>query len=165
MTSVLESEIERAIAPSLEAMGYAVVRVKLMGSRRPTLQIMAERRDGVAMHVDDCADISRAVSALLDVADPIGGAYTLEVSSPGIDRPLTHAADFERFAGDPVVVDAGRPIDGRRRFKGILLGLADEAVRLAVGDDEVVIPLSEIKAARLAPNDVVAAASEKRKSA
>jgi len=165
MTSVLESEIERAIAPSLEAMGYAVVRVKLMGNRRPTLQIMAERRDGVAMHVDDCADISRAVSALLDVADPIGGAYTLEVSSPGIERPLTRAADFARFAGGPVVVEAGRPIDGRRRFKGVLLGLAGDTVRLAVGDDEVVIPLAEIKAARLAPDEIVAAASEKRESA
>ena len=91
--------IERSIAPSLEAMGYEVVRVKLSGKGgQPTLQVMAEPRDGGNMTVEKCADVSRAISALLDVEDPISGAYRLEVSSPGIDRPLVRPRDYERFA-------------------------------------------------------------------
>src|SRR3546814_4087032 len=93
------TEVDRIIAPSLEAMGYELVRVHLSGAGRLTLQIMAERTDRATMTVEDCAEISRAVSALLDVEDPIAGPYTLEVSSPGIDRPLTPLADFDRFAG------------------------------------------------------------------
>src|SRR5260370_2256223 len=92
------NEIARLIEPSLEAMGYRVVRVQLTSLRRPTLQVMAERRDGGPMTVDDCADISRSVSALLDVADPIAGAYTLEVSSPRIDRPLVRPAAYDTLA-------------------------------------------------------------------
>jgi len=87
------------IAPSIEAMGYRLVRAAFTGGKRPTLQIMAERRDEAAMTVDDCADISRTVSTLLDVADPIPVAYALEVSSPGIDRPLIERDDFVRYAG------------------------------------------------------------------
>ncbi|ACJ00277.1 ribosome maturation factor RimP [Rhodospirillum centenum] len=124
--------IGRIIEPSVEAMGYELVRVQLSGGQRPTLQIMAERSDGAAMTVEDCADISRAVSALLDVEDPLPGAYTLEVSSPGIDRPLTRLKDFERFAGFEARLETKAPVDGRKRFRGFLAGIEDDAVRLAL---------------------------------
>src|SRR5271156_4437025 len=97
-------------------MGYCLVRVALTGAQRPTLQVMAERGDEVAMTVDDCADISRSISALLDVADPIASAYTLEVSSPGIDRPLVRPEDYQRFAGHLARIETRVPVAGRRRF-------------------------------------------------
>jgi len=122
--------IEQIIAPSVEAMGYEVVRVLLLGGQRPTLQIMAERTDGAPMTVEDCADISRSVSALLDVEDPIAGAYTLEVSSPGLDRPLTRFKDFERFAGFTAKLETRLAVDGRKRFKGTLKGTEGEDVLL-----------------------------------
>ncbi len=122
--------IEQIITPSIEAMGYEVVRVLLLVGQRSTLQIMAERADGASMTVEDCADISRSVSALLDVEDPIAGAYTLEVSSPGLDRPLTRLKDFERFAGFTAKLEARMPVDGRKRFKGALKGVDGDDVLL-----------------------------------
>jgi len=122
--------IEQIIAPSVEAMGYEIVRVLLLGGQRPTLQIMAERIDGGPMTVEDCADISRSVSALLDVEDPIAGAYTLEVSSPGLDRPLTRLKDFERFAGFTAKLETRLAVDGRKRFKGTLKGVEGDEVLL-----------------------------------
>src|SRR3546814_8590835 len=120
----IAARIEDMIAPSLADMGYDLVRVSLTGgAARMTLQIMAECLDGAGMTVDDCAAISRAVSALLDVEDPIRGAYVLEVSSPGIDRPLTRARDYERFAGYEAKVELRRMMDGRRRFRGRLMGV------------------------------------------
>lgn len=95
----VDRRLEAIVSPVLDGMGYALVRVQSSGGRRPTLQVMAERRDGKAMAIADCAEITRMLSATLDVEDPIRGAYTLEVSSPGIDRPLVRAADYERFAG------------------------------------------------------------------
>jgi ribosome maturation factor RimP len=134
-------KIEALIAPSLEAMGYRVVRVAVTGGRRATLQVMAERVDDKAMTVEDCADISRTVSALLDVADPIATAYTLEVSSPGIDRPLVRREDFARFAGFEAKVELTAPVDGRRRFRGKLLGVEGDEVRLLVDAAPVALPL------------------------
>ena len=93
------AEVEHLIGPSIEAMGYQVVRVLISGKHRPRLQIMVERSDGAGMTVDHCATVSRAIEAILDVEDPIIGSYELEVSSPGVDRPLTRLADFERFVG------------------------------------------------------------------
>ena len=121
------AEIEALIAPGLEAMGYEIVRVQLSGKQSLVLQIMAERADGTPVIVDDCAAISRAVSAILDVEDPIERAYTLEVSSTGIDRPLTRLADFQRFADFEARVEMHEPIDGQRRFTGRLAGLRDES--------------------------------------
>src|SRR5579875_2947076 len=109
------SHIAALIEPSLSAMGYRLVRVMLTGGRRATLQVMAERRDEVPMSVEDCAEISRAVSALLDVADPIAGSYILEVSSPGVDRPLVEKADYDRFAGFEAKIELNEPLAGRRR--------------------------------------------------
>jgi ribosome maturation factor RimP len=156
--------ITAMIAPSLEAMGYRVVRVAFTGGKRPTLQIMAERRDAAAMSVDDCADISRTVSALLDVADPIPVAYALEVSSPGIDRPLIDRDDFVRYAGYEAKVEMSNLIDGRKRFRGRLLGADDGAVRIAVEDREVALPLAEVVRAKLVLTDELLAAAQKQQS-
>jgi ribosome maturation factor RimP len=147
------NEIARIIEPALEAMGYRLVRVALTGTSRPTLQVMAERRDEASMTVEDCALISRSVSALLDVADPIAGAYTLEVSSPGIDRPLVRPEDYDRFAGFEARIDLAAPIEGRKRFRGRLLGRTDEHVRLAGDAGEVRLPLAAIARAKLVLTD------------
>ena len=111
------------IAPALSEMGFSLVRIHLSGGARPVLQIMAERSDESGMTVDDCAAISHTVSAILDVEDPISGTYTLEVSSPGIDRPLVRRRDFERFAGFEAKIETHGAIDGRRRFRGRLAGM------------------------------------------
>ena len=134
-------------------MGYRLVRVLLMGNRRATLQIMAERRDNEPMTVDDCADISRSISALLDVADPIADAYTLEVSSPGLDRPLVRAEDYDRFAGFEAKVELSEPLDGRRRFQGRLLGRGGDSVRLVTATGEVALPLALVARAKLVITD------------
>ncbi len=140
-------------------MGYEIVRVQLSGGRRPVLQIMAERVDGAPMTVDDCADISRTVSALLDVEDPISGAYHLEVSSPGIDRPLTRLKDFERYAGFEARIETKALIDGRRRFKGVLKGTAGETVRVEIeGGALAELPFGGILRAKLVLSDALIAA-------
>ena len=152
-------KIEALIAPSLEAMGYRVVRVSVTGGRRPTLQIMAERVDDKAMTVDDCADISRTASALLDVADPIATAYTLEVSSPGIDRPLVRREDFARFAGFEAKIELTAPVDGRRRFRGKLLGVDGDDVKLLVNAAPIALPLATVVRAKLVLTDELLAAN------
>jgi ribosome maturation factor RimP len=145
----LAGRVEALIGPTVDAMGYSLVRVQILGRNRPRLQIMAERTDGESMLVDDCAAISRAVSAVLDVEDPIAGAFTLEVSSPGIDRPLVRLADFDRFAGFEAKVEMDLAVDGRRRFQGRLLGTEGDAVRLRMEDSEVVLPYADIRRAKL----------------
>ena len=156
--------IEAMIAPTLEAMGYALVRLRFTGgSGRQTLQVMAERSDGAGMTVDDCAEISRTISALLDVEDPLPGAYLLEVSSPGIDRPLVRPADYERFAGHEASIETGRPIDGRKRFRGRLGGLDGAGVRLDLAEGgAVVLPLADIQRAKLVLTDELLAAAKQR---
>ena len=154
--------LEALVTPTLDQMGYDLVRVMMQGNTRPTLQVMAERKDGLSMTVEDCADISRAISAILDVADPITGAYTLEVSSPGIDRPLTRPKDFIAWAGFEAKVDTDIPVDGRKRFKGKLLGLDDQGrVGLAADTGEHWIPLPQVKAAKLVLTDALLAAVTK----
>lgn len=157
------AQIERMIAPSLAAMGYDIVRVLLTGGQRPTLQVMAERTDGQDMSVDDCAEISRAVSALLDVEDPIAGPYTLEVSSPGIDRPLTRPVDFQRFAGFEARVETRQPVEGRKRFRGRLLGLEGDSIRIVTPEGEAALPVDDILRAKLVLTDELIAATDKRK--
>lgn len=145
--------IEQIITPSIEAQGYEVVRVQMSGGLRPILQIMAERTDGAPMTVEDCAEISRSVSALLDVEDPISSAYTLEVSSPGIDRPLIRPKDFERFAGFEAKVESRVAIDGRKRFKGRLKGLEDGHVVIESETGPARIPLDAVQRAKLVLTD------------
>ena len=154
--------IAQTIDPSLEAMGYRLVRVVITSGRRPTLQIMAERLDDRPMTLDDCAQISHNVSALLDVADPIAGAYMLEVSSPGIDRPLVRSQDYDRFSGFEAKIELSRPIDGRKRFRGRLLGTARGNVRLATEEGETELPLDTVARAKLVITDDLIAAAQGR---
>jgi len=147
------------IEPTLADMGFELVRVQMFGSRRPTLQIMAERVDGAPMTVDHCAEISHAVSALLEVEDPIREAYTLEVSSPGIDRPLVRPRDFERHAGYEAKIEMHRLIDGQRRFQGRLLGFADGIVRMEAKEGAVELPFADIRSAKLVLTDELLAAA------
>lgn len=157
-----DDAIAALIAPVLEGMGYSLVRVQQSGGRRPTLQVMAERRDGRAMTVEDCATISRVLSAKLDVDDPIAGPYNLEVSSPGIDRPLTRLADFERFAGALARIETRAPIDGRRRFTGRILGVDGDNVRVRIETGDVTIGFPAIGRAKLVLTDELIAAAQSR---
>lgn len=148
--------LDALVAPAVQAAGYRLVRLRLMGGKRKTLQVMAERADG-AMDVDDCALLSRKLSEVLEAADPIAEEYVLEVSSPGIDRPLTAAGDFERFAGHEARVELKQPIDGRRRFKGTIAGLQNSEVVMETpgeqGTERVLLPLSGIAEAKLILTD------------
>jgi ribosome maturation factor RimP len=153
------AEIERLVEPSLDAMGYELVRVRVTGGGRSTLQIMAERKDRLEMTVENCAEISRNLSALLDVEDPIPEAYALEVSSPGIDRPLVRLQDYERFAGFEARIETKRPHDGRRKFTGRLAGVRDERVAIGGETGEAEIPFDEIERANLVLTDELIAAS------
>ncbi len=153
----LISRIEASIEPAIKALGFNLVRVKLSGSRNKTLQVMAERIEG-SMDVEDCAELSLAVSAVLDVEDHIQGAYVLEVSSPGIDRPLVRREDFERFSGHMVKIELEAPLDGRKRFRGRIKGVCDRTVKLELDNDpaaqtEVALPFDAIKDARLLLDD------------
>ncbi|QNT68897.1 ribosome maturation factor RimP [Defluviicoccus vanus] len=150
--------IAALVCPTIEAMGYGLVRVQVQGRQRMRLQIMAERNDDAAMTVDDCAALSRAISAVLDVDDPIASAYTLEISSPGIDRPLVRLTDYDRFAGFEARIELARMIDGRRRFQGRLIGTAGEDVRIDVAGVEVGLPFADIQRAKLVLTDELLAA-------
>ena len=144
-------KVEAMITPTIEAMGYDVVRVMIAGGQSVMLQVMAERHDGKAMTVEDCAEISRTVSALLEVEDPITGPYRLEVSSPGIDRPLTKARDFERFAGSTAKIKLAVPLAGRRNFTGVLSGMQDGRVKVQVDGEIFELDFEHIERARLVP--------------
>jgi ribosome maturation factor RimP len=151
--------VERLIAPSLAATGYEIVRVLLMGHHRPVLQIMIERTDRAPISVEECAQISRTVSALLDVEDLIAGSYALEVSSPGIDRPLTRPEHFARFAGFDAKLETRTAIDGRKRFRGRLMGVDGDRVRLATAEGELALPLADLQRAKLVLTDELIAAA------
>jgi len=132
----IDKRLAAIVRPSIEGMGFELVRLRLMGGKKATLQIMAERPDGT-MEVEDCAELSRTLSAVLDVEDPISGEYTLEVSSPGIDRPLTRLADFDRWEGYEAKLETAELIEGRKRFKGILAGTEGSQVLIEIDDDQV----------------------------
>jgi ribosome maturation factor RimP len=156
----LEPRIAAAIAPALEEMGYELVRVAVLGRDRPTVQIMADRADGELISVEDCEAISRALAPLLDAEDPMPRAWTLEVSSAGIDRPLTRVKDWNRFVGHLARAETAAPIDGRRRFSGIVLGADQQAARLRLEDgSEVALPLSDLRRAKLVLTDELIAAT------
>jgi ribosome maturation factor RimP len=164
-----ETGVARRVAglvePVLDGLGYRLVRVRLTGQDGRILQIMAERPDGSFL-IDDCEKASRAISPLLDVEDPVAGSYMLEVSSPGIDRPLVRPEDFERWAGHEAKIEMLEPIDGRRRFRGMLEGFADGEVRLFLppseaGGEEVLIGLAfdNVAEARLVMTDALITAT------
>ena len=154
---MLAERIAKLIGPTIEALGFELVRVQLSGSQRPTLQVMAEPANGRVMSVEDCAAVSRAISALLDVEDPITSAYSLEVSSPGIDRPLTRAKDYERFMGHEAKVETNAPIEGRKRFKGPIKSVDGKAVELTVEGADIRIPFAAIHKAKLVLTDALIA--------
>ena len=131
--TTMDKRIAEIILPVIEDMGFELVRIRLMGGQTKTLQIMAERPGG-GIEVDECAQISTAVSAILDVEDPVTDAYTLEVSSPGVDRPLTRLKDFETFEGYEAKLETADLIEGRKRFRGILTGVEDGEVLINLDD-------------------------------
>lgn len=152
------------MAPTLDGLGYELVRLTLAGKHQATLQILAERRDRVSMSVEDCERISRALSAKLDVEDPIAGAYTLEVSSPGIDRPLVKPEDFRRFVGYVAKLETKLPRDGQRRFTGRIARADEAAVTLALEEGEaraVTFGFAELNKAKLVLTDELLKAARK----
>lgn len=142
------------IHPVADGLGMEIVRLRVSGGRRPHLQIMAEKAGGAPTDVEDCARLSRALSPILDTADPISDAYVLEVSTPGIDRPLTRPGDFARWIGHAAKVELARPIEGRRRFTGIIVSEGEEGVHLELEDDtELVAGVHEMSRASLVLTD------------
>ena len=156
--TAIDRRIAGIVTPTIEGLGFELVRLRLMGGRRATLQIMAERPEG-GIEIEDCAQISRAVSAVLDVEDPISGEYTLEVSSPGIDRPLTRLKDFERAAGHEARIETVEMIDGRKRFKGMLDGVEGGEVLLAIPEGTIGLDFEMIADAKLVLTDALIAES------
>jgi ribosome maturation factor RimP len=161
------ARVSAVAGPVLQGMGYRLVRIKISGEAGCTVQIMAERPDG-SMQIEDCEAISKALSPVLDIADPIERAYRLEISSPGIDRPLVRRTDFERYAGHLVKIEMTLPHDGRKRFRGTLGGIEGEAVRLHRDDNhageqaDVVLVMEDISDARLVLTDELIAESMRR---
>jgi ribosome maturation factor RimP len=160
------ARIAAIVEPVLAGMDYRLVRVSVSGSDGCTVQVMAERLDG-NMTVEDCETVSRALSPVLDVADPIGHAYRLEVSSPGLDRPLVRSSDFERYAGHRVKVELAMPVAGRRRFKGMLLGLENSCARVrqdegAADAADVLLPIADMAEAKLVLTDALIAEALRR---
>jgi ribosome maturation factor RimP len=156
----LEARFAAIVAPTLTGMGYELVRIAVLGRERPTVQIMADRADGQQITVEDCEAISHAVGAVIDVDDPIPGQWQLEVSSAGIDRPLTRRKDWVRYAGHQAKAETAIPIDGRKRFGGIVLGATDTHARMKLDDGvEVELPLHDIRKAKLVLTDALIAAT------
>ena len=152
--SAQEDRVLGLAGPIAEAMDLEIVRVRLMGGRKPHLQIMIERAGGAPTDVEDCAQFSRQFSAVLDAADPISEAYRLEVSTPGIDRPLTRIGDFDRWAGHLVKVELAMPIDGRRRFQGVIDREDEQGVAILLEDEtELVATIAEMSKASLILTD------------
>jgi ribosome maturation factor RimP len=147
------SHLEEVLSPAVEAAGYRLVRLRLMGGKTKTLQIMAERPDGT-MNVEDCAALSRALSEFLHAEDAIEGEYLLEVSSPGIDRPLTRVSDFARWSGHEAKIELAAPDEtGRKKFKGTLLGLDGSDVVLDAAGARLKFPFRAIAEAKLVLTD------------
>lgn len=154
----LEARIAGILRPEIEALGYRLVRVRLSQMNGQTLQVMAERPDGT-MSVTDCESVSNAISPILDIEDPVSGAYHLEISSPGIDRPLVRESDFETWTGHVAKLETGRMVNGRKRFKGRILKVADGKVQFRrddAGKDEEAefeLALNDISEAKLVLSD------------
>jgi ribosome maturation factor RimP len=166
----LSARVAAIVEPVLGQLGYRLVRVRVSGAEGCTVQIMAERPDG-SMTVEDCEEVSRALSPVLDVTDPIERAYRLEISSPGIDRPLVRKSDFDRYAGHLVRVEMSMPVNGRKRFKGALAGTEGDFARLTrdeVREGEeatVVLPIEDMSEAKLVLTDELVTEALRREKA
>lgn len=155
--------LEARVEPTLEAMGFEVVRIALAGSEgRKTLQVMADRLDGAQISVDDCANISHALSAIFDVEEPVAGRYDLEISSAGIDRPLTRLKDFANYAGHVAKIETRLSVNNRRRFRGTLDGVDGQNVKITTDEGQAVIGFDNISAAKLMLTDELIAAMASR---
>ncbi len=163
----VSARVAAIVEPVLEGLGYRLVRVRVSGSDGCTVQVMAERPDGT-MNIDDCEICSRALSPVLDTADPVDRAYRLELSSPGIDRPLVRQSDFNRYANNAVKIEMAVAVDGRKRFRGQLLGAEGNLARIqrddaAAGESpDVMLPIEEMADAKLVLNDALIAESFRR---
>jgi len=155
MHAGLEARIAAIVQPGIADLGYELVRVAVLGRERPTVQIMADRADGTQISVEDCERISRNVSAVMDVNDPIPGRWTLEVSSAGIDRPLTRVKDWNRFAGHLARVELTIPVNGRKRVTGMILSADPAMARLREGELEHELPFADIRRAKLVLTDAL----------
>jgi ribosome maturation factor RimP len=170
----LAARVAAVAEPVIEGMGYRLVRVRISAADGCTVQVMAERPDG-SLTIEDCEAISHALSPVLDVADPVDRAYRLEISSPGIDRPLVRRSDFERHAGHLAKIEMNVPAEGRKRFRGILLGVDGDAARIRIEDakaekagtnTEFVLPIEDMAEAKLVlTDDLIAEALRKGKAA
>lgn len=166
----LSARVATIAEPVLEQLGYRLVRVRVSGAEGCTVQIMAERPDG-SMTVEDCEEVSRALSPVLDVADPIEKAYRLEISSPGIDRPLVRKSDFDRNAGHLVRIEMNVPVGGRKRFRGILGGTEGENAKLHRDDAregeeaDVLLPIEDMSEAKLVLTDALVTEALRREKA
>jgi ribosome maturation factor RimP len=163
----LAARIGTIAGPVLEGLGYRLVRVRVSGAEGCTVQIMAERPDGT-MGIEDCEAASRALSPVLDVADPVPSAYRLEMSSPGLDRPLVRRTDFERNTGHVMKVEMAVPVGGRKRFRGVLAGVSggDAMLRAEDTGEETLLPMADMTEARLVLTDeLIAEALRKGKQA
>ncbi len=151
----LSERIESIIGPTLTGMGYGLVLVRLTEAhKRRTLQVFIEWTDGRGIVVEDCTEVSHVVSALMDVQDPIEGAYNLEVSSPGIDRPLVKMADFARYIGQQARIELSLPVQNRKRFSGVLTGVEGEDVLLRTADGKnFILPFNQMASAKLVLTD------------
>jgi ribosome maturation factor RimP len=165
----LAARVAAIVSPVLAGLGFRLVRVRVSGLDGCTVQIMAERPDGT-MSIEECEAVSRTLSPVLDVADPIERAYRLEISSPGLDRPLARRSDFERHIGDVVKIELATPLNGRRRFRGTLVGVDGMAVRVRMEDGpdsaaDVLLPFDDVADARLVlTNALITAALRRSKS-
>lgn len=144
--------IEQLITPNLDALGYSIICIQLLGSKRQVLRIMIENKDTSAISIDDCVRVSREVSALLDVEDPIQSAYNLEISSAGLDRPLIKLEDFERFAGNAIKLETHTLVQGRKRFKGMLDRVDGTTIYITMEEQQFQIPYGEIRGSKLDPD-------------
>ncbi len=166
----LAARVAAVAEPVIESLGYRLVRVKISAADGCTVQVMAERADGT-MTVEDCEAVSRALSPVLDVADPVDRAYRLEISSPGIDRPLVRKSDFERYTGHLARIEMAVPVAGRKRFRGLLAGTEGQSARIQrdeVSKDEeaeVLLPIEDMSEAKLVLTDELVAEALRREKA
>ncbi len=160
----MDRRLAEIVTPVIEGMGFELVRLRLQGGRSPTLQIMADRPEG-GIEVADCAQISTAVSATLDVEDPIEERYTLEVSSPGVDRPLTRLKDFDAWEGYEARLETSELIDGRRRFKGLLAGVEGDEVLITIPEGTIGVKFDWLSDAKLVLTDELIAETLKNRKA
>lgn len=162
--AAIDRRLAEIVTPVIEDLGFELVRLRLMGGKTNTLQIMAERPEG-GIEVDDCAQISNAISAVLDVEDPLVETYVLEVGSPGIDRPLTRLKDFENFEGYDAKIETSEMIDGQKRFRGILAGVEGEEVLVNIDEGTVGLQFDWLADAKLILTDELIAEMLKQRKA